>query len=207
MDFLGFFSWFRAKNVLDGTRAILLGIGNPGTEYEGTRHNIGFDVLSEYERSLKDKYRYTDCSSDIVTGTAEGTGKVALVKPRTFVNRSGDAAAAVLRRARLGPAALMVVVDDLNLPLGRLRFRAEGSDGGHNGLRSIIGAVGNGFPRLRIGTGPLPPGVSAVDFVLGRFTREEQATAVQTAAVAAEALAFFLGNGIEQAMNRFNGQE
>lgn len=180
-------------------KRIVLGIGNPGAEYDGTRHNVGFMVLDlvaqrlglAWKRLERKDIDGTKLFSGKVKATlAEGSSRgqaFLLVKPLTYVNLSGDVAGPLLRHGGLGPDALLVVLDDLNLPLGRLRLRANGSAGGHNGLRSIEAALATqAYPRLRVGIGA--PESGFVDHVLQRFSAVERA-AIQPALVrAAEAV-------------------
>jgi peptidyl-tRNA hydrolase, PTH1 family len=192
------------KNRLDGCRFIILGIGNIGGKYAGTRHNVGFCVVDAISRSLNNVKRFVACASEVTTGEAAGIGKIALIKPQTFVNRSGQAAAESLRAAGLSSQSLLVAVDDLNLPLGRLRVRKNGSDGGHNGLKSIIETIGMDFPRIRLGIGPVPKGMSTVDFVLSAFPANMQEPVDRMTVTAAEAAMYCLENGAEAAMNKYN---
>jgi PTH1 family peptidyl-tRNA hydrolase len=180
-------------------KRIALGIGNPGAEYDGTRHNVGFAVLDLVVQRLglvwkrlerKDNAGTKLFSGKVKATLAEGSARgqpFVLVKPLTYVNLSGDVAAPLLRHGELTPDALLVVVDDLNLPLGKLRLRASGSAGGHNGLRSIEAALmTQAYPRLRVGIGA--PEGGFVEHVLERFSEQEKA-AVQPALVrAAEAV-------------------
>lgn len=131
--------------------------------------------------------------------------RVALVKPLTFMNRSGEAVVALLRETRLDTAHMLVIVDDFNLNLGVQRMRGGGSDGGHNGLKSIVATSGKGFPRLRIGVGPLIAGTAVIDFVLGRFGEHELKSAEAAVAKAALAAETFVCEGLESAMSRYNG--
>ncbi|MCK6489736.1 MAG: aminoacyl-tRNA hydrolase [Planctomycetes bacterium] len=182
---------------------VILGIGNPGAEYDGTRHNLGFMVVDLLATRLA-AGRWARKWNALVAEAAGPAGKLLLVKPTTYVNSSGEAAQALLAFHKLTPAELLVVVDDLHLALGDIRVRGEGSAGGHNGLRDIEARLGRAYPRLRLGMGPLPPGVDQVGFVLGRFApdqREDAAALVAKAAAAAEA---WLAEGIDGAM-RFNG--
>jgi len=166
------------------SRRVVVGIGNPGAEYEGTRHNVGFMVLDLLARRLaltfkrlerKDTAGTKLFSGKVKAALAEGTSRgegFTLVKPLTYVNLSGDVVWPMLRHLALLPDALLVVVDDFNLPLGKLRLRASGSSGGHNGLRSIEAALmTQAYPRLRVGIGP--PHEGFVDHVLARFLPEE----------------------------------
>jgi PTH1 family peptidyl-tRNA hydrolase len=187
---------------------VILGLGNPGAKYEATRHNVGWWVLDH----LADVWRFDRWSrdGDSVTATGVvGTHKVRLVKPQTYMNLSGDALRPFLRRAFWMPAAdLLVVVDDVALPVGRYRLRAQGSAGGHNGLKSVQHAIGNmNYPRLRIGVGPNEGGHEIGDlaeFVLGPFGRFERETIVDLMPRFADAAELWLRDGIERAMNAHN---
>ncbi len=183
---------------------VILGIGNPGREYDGTRHNLGFAVLDELARRagmpLRAEKRF---NADLVTWDGPD-GRVLLVKPRTFVNRSGETAQALLAFHKLPPTDLLVVVDDLNLPTGHLRLRADGSAGGHNGLRDIEARLGQVYARLRCGCGPLPPGAEQVAFVLGGFHPAEREDAAKMVLKAADACAAWVRDGVTIAC-RFNG--
>jgi PTH1 family peptidyl-tRNA hydrolase len=187
---------------------LVVGLGNPGKEYVGTRHNIGFAVLDRlaaaHGGSFKHKMRFAAEVAEINVGEA---GKVTLAKPQTFMNRSGQAVAALLGWLKVEPAAMLVVVDDADLPLGQLRLRLVGGSGGHNGLGSILEALaGNeGFPRLRVGIGRSGPvGMDISNHVLGRFAPVERAAAEEAMANAAAAVECCLKEGLTAAMNRFN---
>src|SRR3954471_22853076 len=128
----------------------IVGLGNPGREYAGTRHNIGFDVIEEVAKRWNVRLRPWKSAADVAVVTGRSA---VLVEPQTFMNLSGDAVGKVAAFHKLDPADLLVVVDEVQLPLGRLRLRRSGSAGGHNGLKSVIQHVGTEFPRLRIGVG------------------------------------------------------
>ena len=182
---------------------IVLGIGNPGAEYHGTRHNLGFAVLDELARrhgSPRWARRWQAEAADL----ALAGGRALLLKPTTFVNQSGACAQAVLAFHKLPPADLLVVVDDLHLPLGELRLRGEGSAGGHNGLKDIEACLGRAYPRLRMGMGPLPPGADQIGFVLGGFAPGEREDAAAMIAKAAQAVQAWIEGGTAAAM-RFSG--
>jgi peptidyl-tRNA hydrolase, PTH1 family len=183
---------------------ILVGLGNPGEEYRSTRHNIGYLVAEEI-RERRGAPREETQARSLLCRVDLG-GSVALVaRPLTYMNRSGEAVAALLERADAGAGDLLVICDDLHIEFGRIRLRARGSDGGHNGLRSIIRTLGTReFARLRIGIGPAGESVAHADFVLAPFRRSERAELerlVQSSADCAEAVVI---EGIEKAMNRFN---
>ncbi len=182
----------------------LIGLGNVGAEYRDTRHNIGFLVIDSIARRFASVSFNSGCHSLTAVVQASSGHEVMLAKPLTLMNRSGEAVSAIIRRCAVDPGACLVIVDDFNLPLGKIRFRRQGSAGGHNGLKSIITAVGESFPRLRVGIGPLVGG-SVIDFVLGRFDPAEFEARDAAAASAAEGALFFVENGIEAAMNKYNG--
>ncbi|MCC7351108.1 MAG: aminoacyl-tRNA hydrolase [Phycisphaerales bacterium] len=195
---------------------LVVGLGNPGSQYAGTRHNIGWEVLDHLARRLRwigggddfNRVARSKFSGLAMDGTVESGGqsdKLLLLKPTTYMNNSGQSVQAAAAFYQLSPADLMVVLDDLALPCGKIRLRAGGSSGGHNGLRDIERALGtNQYPRLRIGIDPAPNRVPGRDYVLGRFT-EDQRTRVDPAVErSAAAIELWLKNGIAAAMNRFN---
>src|SRR5439155_16934760 len=183
---------------------IVVGLGNPGLKYAGTRHNVGFEVIDYLARgpgcsAFREKFEA------FVAETKDGDEPVLLVKPLTFMNLSGRAVRAVLDFYKLPVEALLVVCDDFNLPLGKLRVRAKGSHGGQNGLRSIQEHLGtDAYARLRIGVGQPAPG-DAVDFVLSKFRPGERKAAEEVVATAAQAVLVWARSGTEACMNRFNG--
>ena len=184
---------------------LVVGLGNPGREYDKTRHNVGFEVLDELVRRTGATLR-RGWTVPAWTGKAEIEGKgVLLVKPRTFMNRSGQAVAAAMRKRGLEPVDVIVVLDDLELARGQIRIRKKGGAGGHKGLRSVIEALGTeDFTRVRVGVGPRPAGEDLVDHVLARFTAEERREVEKAVEVAADAVAAVLRDGVEKAMNEFN---
>ena len=186
------------------TTTIIVGLGNPGPKFADTRHNVGWKVLDLVARQLQ--ISVNERRPKAVIGAGYHCGKrVVLAKPRTFMNNSGEAVEYLLARFGGDGANLLIIYDEIALLPGRIRLRAAGSDAGHNGIRSIIQAVGGtGFPRLRVGIGAPPPGVVARDYVLGKFDDEESRAidaAVERAAAAVQCL---LADGIDSAMNRYN---
>lgn len=178
---------------------LIAGLGNPGREYQRTRHNIGFMVL---DRLAADAQLRWDYSGKWNAGWAKGD--VVMVKPATFMNRSGEAVAAIANFYKIAAQEVLVVLDDLALPLGRLRVRIQGSSGGHNGLESVIEHFGTeAVPRLRIGIGAAPSRGS-IDYVLGRFFEEEKPLVDATIKRAAEAVKCAVDKGLFAAMNVFN---
>jgi PTH1 family peptidyl-tRNA hydrolase len=186
---------------------IVVGLGNPGRRYQGTRHNIGFAVADEVARRRTADFE-SGRGETLAARCGSGPDAVLVVKPLTMMNLSGDAVAAVAGFYKVDPAAILVVADDVNLPLGRLRLRAHGSAGGHNGFKSIIGCLGTEeFPRLRVGVGRGDPRRDLADHVLARFDDDERDEVEQAIARAADAVETFLAEGIEAAMNRHNRAE
>jgi PTH1 family peptidyl-tRNA hydrolase len=193
------------RQQLPAPSILVLALGNIGSRYEGTRHNVGFAVarrIIDQSQILAEKQQ---CASDVSLVKLASGRILAVARPVTLMNRSGQAAAALLRRYRKRPEELLVVVDDFNLPLGKLRIRKKGSHGGHNGLKSIMEAVGDTFPRLRVGIGPLPQGVDIISYVLGPFDAEEQEALEPVLDRASEAVRFFCENDVTAAMNAYNG--
>jgi peptidyl-tRNA hydrolase, PTH1 family len=178
---------------------LVAGLGNPGREYQRTRHNIGFMVL---DRLAADAQLPWDYSEKWSAGWAKSN--MIMVKPATFMNRSGEAVAAIANFYKIAAEEVLVVLDDLALPLGRLRLRTQGSSGGHNGLESVIEHFGTeAVPRLRVGIGAAPS-QGAVDYVLGRFFEEEKSQLDATIKRAAEAVKCAVDKGLFAAMNVFN---
>jgi peptidyl-tRNA hydrolase, PTH1 family len=183
---------------------LIVGLGNPGRKYEKTRHNVGFEVLDivagrSADSSVKEKF------DGRVADAAIAGQRVMLLWPHTLMNRSGRSVAAAVGFYQLPLTDMLVVCDDFNLALGTLRFRSQGSAGGQNGLKDIIGRLGTEqFSRLRIGIGPVPGGWDAADFVLSRFSGDESAVIADSIARAVEGVECWIADGIEASMNRFN---
>jgi PTH1 family peptidyl-tRNA hydrolase len=194
-------------------------LGNPGPKYKGTRHNIGFAVADELARRAGIEFESAPVEALIARwrrggpaaparGCETGTfplDDVLIAKPLTFMNESGQAVGALLRYFRIEPGDLLIVVDDVQLPLGRLRARTRGSAGGHNGLKSVIAQVGEEFARLRIGVGRGDSRRDLADHVLARFDADESAEVERMTATAADAAAMFITAGIADVMNQYNG--
>jgi peptidyl-tRNA hydrolase, PTH1 family len=184
---------------------LIVGVGNPGRKYEGTRHNVGFDVVD----LVAERHRL-----DWESGPAEAliakwrAASALLAKPLTFVNLSGAAVGELMRFYKVPLENLFVIVDDVNLELGRLRARPSGSAGGHNGLKSIIGVLGTqDFARLRIGVGRGDARRDLADHVLSKFDPQERADVTEAVGRSADAAELFVTDGIELVMNRFNRKE
>jgi PTH1 family peptidyl-tRNA hydrolase len=190
---------------MDTPTRLIVGLGNPGREYERTRHNVGFMVVDAFARTHRIPVTRRDFRALAGDGRVGGT-RVFLLKPQTFMNNSGQSVAAFLRQKPLPLSDIMVVVDDIALPLARLRLRAGGSAGGHNGLKSLIAHLhSHDFPRLRFGVGAPHDASVQIDFVLGPFNRREMAEVEHGVERSVAALENWLEEGIEPAMNRFNG--
>jgi PTH1 family peptidyl-tRNA hydrolase len=182
---------------------VVVGLGNPGSRYAATRHNVGFAVIDSLAASPR-AGRFQGRFQAQVAELLEDAGKVLLVKPETFMNLSGRSVRQVLDFYQVEPADLLVVCDDVNLPLGKLRVRARGSHGGHNGLRDIQSHLGTTeYARLRIGVGA-PDESELVDHVLGRFRPSEKPVIEEAIRTAAQAVAVWLHEGAEACMNKYN---
>ena len=186
---------------------LVVGLGNPGRRYARTRHNLGFLLLDRIAEVRGIRIGDDRCESLVGRGEWERESLV-LAKPQTYMNNSGVAAAALLRRFRVRGADLVVAYDDLDLPFGRLRIRCGGSAGGHRGLASILQHVADrDFVRLRMGIGRPPAGVDPVEYVLSRFSAEEQQSLEEVLSRAEEALESIVLKGPVRAMEDFNRQE
>ncbi len=184
---------------------LIAGLGNPGREYHGTRHNVGFEVIERLSGRHRIAVRSRRNRAVVGEGTIGGE-QVVLARPQTFMNRSGEAVAGLARRYRIAPEDIIVIYDDVNLPLGKLRIRARGSSGGHNGMKSVIGSLGSEeFPRVRIGIGG-PNRRDMIDHVLSRFSRAEGPIVREAVERAADAVEMYMADGPEAAMNRFNAE-
>lgn len=184
---------------------LVIGLGNPGTQYRGTRHNLGFEVLDRYAGEYGLEFRKKK-ESLVAEAPHPQDGELLFVKPQTFMNLSGDVLAEYRNKHWYkDPASLLVVFDDAALPVGQIRIRTGGSAGGHNGMKSIIERLGNDrFPRLRVGIGAPPPNLALEDYVLKGFAPAERAQIEETLPRAVEALRAALTDGVEAAMNRYN---
>ena len=199
---------------------LVVGLGNPGREYVGTRHNIGFEVIDrlanrlgltfaagEFDRLAKEKFDGLAMDGTLVLSTG-GVEKVLLLKPLTYMNLSGRSVQAAMAFYQLSPPEIMVVLDDLALPCGKIRLRANGSSGGHNGLKDIERALGTSeYPRLRLGIDAPPPRVPGRDYVLGKFSVEQISMIEPGINRATNAVLAWAESGIQSAMNRFNAEQ
>lgn len=183
---------------------VIVGLGNPGSEYRETRHNVGFLVIEELRRrhGSPAEMRFARCAVSRVSGRDPG---LLLARPQIYMNRSGLAVTTLLEAEAASADDLFVVCDDLNLEFGALRIRPRGTHGGHNGLRSIIDCLGTTeFCRLRVGIGPLPPGDDQAEFVLERFPSADRRILPGLIEDAADCLLAAVDDGLEQAMSRYN---
>ena len=186
------------------SRVLIAGLGNPGTEYLETRHNVGFMVLDRLAQRVPKKNfeAVHGCSSHYLKGIYAGR-PLFLQKPETYMNSSGEAVASLMRREEIGPESLLVIYDDMDLEVGKLRIRRKGSCGGHNGIRSIIEQTGTeGFARIRIGIGHRKG--NGADYVLSPFEDDEKEIVNRVLDAAADAVILILRRGIGQAMNEYN---
>jgi PTH1 family peptidyl-tRNA hydrolase len=183
---------------------LIVGLGNPGAEYRGTRHNVGFEVVDELARRWSVRLRAWRSLADVAVATGRGA---VLAEPQTFMNASGEAVGAVAAFYRVDPGDVLVVVDEVQLPLGRLRLRPSGSAGGHNGLKSVIDFIGADFPRLRIGVERGDRSRDLSDRVLSRFPPDERAIVERAIGRAADAVETFVSAGLALAMNQCNAAE
>ena len=181
---------------------VIVGLGNPGSQYRGTRHNIGFEVVDELARRAP--ARFESAPVDALIGKWRPKDAL-LAKPMTFMNASGEAVGGLLRYFKIEPADALIIVDEIQLPLAKLRARARGSAGGHNGLKSLIEHLGEDFARLRIGVGRGDARRDLADHVLAKFAKDEAADVGRMIGRAADAAEMFIASGIEAVMNAFNG--
>ena len=186
---------------------VILGIGNPGKKYEGTRHNIGFIAMDYMESKYGIKINKIKHKALIGEGNINGE-KVVLVKPQTYVNLSGESLREVCTFYKIPPQNVIVIHDDVSLDVGKLRIRDKGSDGGHNGLKSIIYQLkSDEFTRIKVGVGAAPEHYDLADWVLGKFSKEEithMSKAVD--AIVEEVVPMIMKDGAQAAMNSFNGK-
>ncbi len=183
---------------------LVVGLGNPGPEYERTRHNAGFMLAERLAGRFDGQIKRQECRSLVGRGTIRNV-PVELVKPQTYMNLSGEAVACLLSKEERESCGLVVITDDLALPLGRIRLRPKGSHGGHNGLRSIADCLGTqDFIRLRIGIKPEHPIADTRNFVLQRFAKSEEELLERALSDAENAIEDLICDGIEKAMSRWN---
>lgn len=183
---------------------VIIGLGNPGMKYAGTRHNIGFDTVT----ALADKYNIKINNkkfNGLIGDGFIGGEKVLLVQPQTYMNLSGECVGQIADFFKIEPENLIVICDDINLDTGRLRIRAKGSAGGHNGLKNIIAHLGTeAFPRIRVGVGEKTEGWDLADYVLARFSKDDEPVMREAIKNAVGAVETWISDDIGTAMNRFN---
>ncbi len=184
---------------------IIAGLGNPGTQYEDTRHNCGFmaaETIAEDHNTAIKRLKFKSLTCEVQLGEK----RCLLMKPSTFMNNSGEAVEEAARFYKIPPEKIIIIYDDINLDVGKLRIRSKGSDGGHNGMKSIILHLNSDkFPRIRIGVGKKPhPDYDLADWVLSRFTKDEGKLLEPSLKNAAQAAELIVNGKINEAMNRFN---
>jgi PTH1 family peptidyl-tRNA hydrolase len=183
---------------------LIVGLGNPGEKYEWTRHNCGFLVLDELARRSGRATKLRECQA-LTAKASIGGAKTLLAKPQTYMNLSGVAVAALMKKYEINADQILIISDDAALPFSKIRLRREGSAGGQNGLKSIIKEIGTqSFARLRIGIAPEHPVSNLVDFVLGEFSKSEREKLNEIIGTAADAVEVLLQNGIAEAMSKYN---
>lgn len=186
---------------------LVVGLGNPGSEYAGTRHNAGFMVVQRLGQRWNLKFERRACSSRL-TETRRGRTKIILALPQTFMNQSGLAVQSLLSTYKIKPENLLVIYDDLDLPLGEIRIRPQGSPGSHKGMKSIVEVLGTTlFPRVRLGIGPRPESVEAADYVLSQFSVEEKPKIKEAVEKACQAVEMIVAGRLAEAMNTFNRRQ
>ncbi len=185
---------------------LVVGLGNPGSKYANTRHNIGFMVIDTITANLSCGKAKLKHKSEIFEGNVKGT-KVLFIKPQTFMNNSGEAVREIAKFYKTPPQNIIVISDDVSLDVGVLRIRRKGSHGGHNGLKSIINLVGSeDLPRIKVGVGKKPhPDYDLADFVLGRFSKEDTPKIQDAIKKCSDAIECIISDGVDKAMNMYNG--
>ncbi|MCR5099209.1 MAG: aminoacyl-tRNA hydrolase [Lachnospiraceae bacterium] len=186
---------------------IIAGLGNPGLRYRGTRHNAGFEAIDRVAKTYNIRIRKKEKNALTGSGVIEGQ-KVLLVKPHTYMNKSGEAVGALASYYGVSPEEVIVLVDDVMQDAGGLRIKRSGSAGGHNGLKSLIAHLGTeGFPRVRIGVGKVPPGVDMIGHVLGHIRGEDKKKVAEACGDVPEIIRLLVTGNIDSAMNRYNGKK
>ena len=211
--------WDRIKGILgwvkrepdkkedDRVMYIIAGLGNPTREYEKTRHNVGFeviDVLADMLGTTVEEKKFKGCYGRGIIGGE----KVLLLKPQTFMNLSGESIRAASDFYKVDPEHIIIIYDDISLDVGQLRIRKKGSAGGHNGIKNIIAHLGTQeFPRIKVGVGDKPKKMDLADYVLSRFSKEDRAAMEDAFKEAAKAVEVMITEGMDTAMNQFNGNK
>lgn len=189
-----------------GIQWLVVGLGNPGSKYESTRHNMGFLTVDKLAQNEKLKFNKLRFKAWTATWEVDGE-KVLLMKPQTYMNLSGESVGEAARFYKIPADHVLVISDDISLPAGKLRIRASGSAGGHNGLKNIIQHLGTDkFPRIKVGVGsPQQAGFDTVDWVIGKPMGEDQKVIIEALDKAVAAIPVLISDGIDRAMSRFNG--
>ncbi len=195
---------FKKKNDIQMDKYLIVGLGNPGAEYAGTRHNTGYMVLDAFAEASNTAFE--DRRYGFVAETSLRGRKLFLVKPTTFMNLSGNAVRYWMQKENIEQSRLLVVVDDLSLPLGTFRLKGNGSNGGHNGLGHIQQLIGQNYARLRMGIGNEFSRGQQIDYVLGRFAEEEQKLLQPAVETAVDVIKSFVLAGIDITMNQYNNK-
>ncbi|HOQ00338.1 MAG TPA: aminoacyl-tRNA hydrolase [Acetivibrio clariflavus] len=192
-------------NILEDL-SVVIGLGNPGPRYENTRHNVGFDTVDLL--SKKHNIDVTKVKHKALIGDGNiGGHRVLLVKPQTFMNLSGESVREIIEWYKVPVENIIIIYDDIDLPVGKIRIRPKGSAGTHNGMRSVIYQIqSEDFPRIRIGIDKPPQNWDLADFVLSKFSTDERKSVEEAIANAAEAVEVILNSGIDKAMNRYNNK-
>lgn len=191
---------------MENIMILIAGLGNPGRDYAGTRHNIGFGVITrisdKYNIPITSREHKAICGKGMIAGT-----KVILAQPQTFMNLSGESIRSLADYYKIDPEDIIIAYDDIDLEVGQIRVRRKGSAGGHNGIKSIISHLGtNEFPRVKVGVGAKPQGGDLVRHVLGRFSKEDERVIGEALDLAAGAVEDIVAEGVEAAMNHFNAK-
>lgn len=203
------FHFFKKKDREEITPMyVIVGLGNPKEKYAHTRHNAGFDVIDVLAKTYNIKMKDLKFKSVYGAGRIEGQ-PVLLLKPQTFMNSSGEAVEAALNYYKLDPTTQVIIIyDDIALKPGKIRIRKKGSAGGHNGVKSVIAKIGTQeFMRIRVGIGETPEGWELVDYVLSYFSKEEKKLMAKATKETIEAVRVIIKEGVDMAMNRFNGKD
>lgn len=186
---------------------LLVGLGNPGSEYSRNRHNMGFLCLAHFAKSHRLAFSQRESKSRVARGEISGI-PVILAKPTTYMNTSGVAVASLVRQEKILMSDILIIHDDMDLPLGKIRLKPKGSAGGHHGIESIIASLGSQeFPRLRVGIGRPGDTGGTIDYVLGDFVPSERDIVEEVIARVSKAIDCFLAEGLEKAMSQFNRDE
>lgn len=186
---------------------LIAGLGNPGTEYEGTRHNVGFALIEKLLAKLPGNWEKIHAFNSYYWKGIYAGQRLILQTPLTFMNLSGNAVAGLAKAEQIAPGQIMIVHDDMDLEPGRIRIRANGSSGGHNGIKSVIEQLGTqNFPRLRIGIGKMANGHGSADFVLAKFEPEEQRLMDQVLAMAVDSVILTMRRSLQMAMAQYNNK-